>query len=58
MSNTSVGMSTAHGRSITRLAMRAHTPSSLALMSRAKGMFPLLTRGPNQAITAGRTMVE
>ena len=58
MRRMSVGISTVHGRSMTRLAMRAHVPSSLADMSRAKGILILLTLGPSQASTAGRTIVE
>ena len=54
----SVGMSTAHGRSMTRLAIRAHMPSSLADMSSANGILRLFTRWPSDAITAGKTMVE
>ena len=58
MRRMSVGMRTVHGRSMTRLAMRAQVPSSLADMSMAKGILTLFTRGPSQASTAGSTIVE
>ena len=56
---TSVGISTAHGRSITVVAIFAQTPSPVSFsVLKANLIFPTNTLWPRIASTAGNTMTE
>ena len=56
---TRVGIKTAHGRSITKLAIFAQAPSSFSFsMLKENGIFPLKTRRPIRAKIAGKTITE